>query len=257
MKINSISAVNYSNTAKSIKSNLENFSGIKNVMHGAGNTMKALMLASMMGMAAVGMSSCKQPTDPTPIEEPVIEEPTVEEPVVEEPVIEDPAVSGVKSTGIYKIFNDFGFEVTTESVEAIDNQYQPKTGDILSLSYTDISVASPYVYSYTLDKDRSTDDTLIYTGSYVKINSKRPFQEDYTTVTIEVNKEEKLIDICPKPNINLHYIFDLNDDNTVTYTIFSQNGELIEPMHLNKDEKALEGEDHKFKFSDVKVKLAE
>lgn len=167
MKINTINTASYLQNGKvnnNVKSQSPSFEGV--AMHKAGKTMKALALAGMMGMAAVAMSSCKQPTGgdegyeipaETPTKTQTGEETQPTTPVTPTTEKETPVVTqSPVQKELISMFETLGV-LPTESVSM--SAYTQAKGDVEFMSYTD---QSHYNFEYTIDKEKSTDDTLIY-----------------------------------------------------------------------------------------------
>ena len=113
------------------------------------NNSRTLLLILIIGAASFAIQGCTpsaasapagQPTNPTNPENPVA---AVQPTNPTNPVNpENPTEVTVQDTGIYKALSALGFDISTEKVEAIDGQYQPKTGDIISLSYRQVDNAT-------------------------------------------------------------------------------------------------------------------
>lgn len=86
-----------------------------------------------------------------------------------------------------------GFDISTEKVEAVDGQYQPKMGDITSLSYRQVDNRDKYTCTYTLDRENSTENNLVYRGTW--LDERHNEIEEADNNTIVVNKVEKSVDI--------------------------------------------------------------
>ena len=111
------------------------------------NNSRTLLLILIIAAASFAIQGCTpfaasapagQPTDPTNPEQTI----------------------KVQDTGIFKALTSLGFDISTEKVEAIDGQYQPKTDDITSLSYRVVDTADKVGYSYSLDRENSTENNL-------------------------------------------------------------------------------------------------
>ena len=118
----------------------------------------------------------------------------------------------VEDTEIYKIFENLGITPTTQTVEAKEGYYQPKTGDIMEIAYDRIDKSTPYGYSFSLDRENSKENELKYKGT---------FHDDYgeqnVPNTVTLNKTEKSIAFYDIDVDNVDK-FTLNSDNTITYT---------------------------------------
>lgn len=196
------------------------------------NNSRTLLLILIIGAASFAIQGCTpsvasapagQPTDPTNPEQTI----------------------KVQDTGIYKALTSLGFDISTEKVEAIDGQYQPKTGDITSLSYRVVDTADKVGYNYTLDRENSTENNLIYKGKLVDERNNETYDTENNIIT--VNKEEKSVDIYDSL-FNNHRKCKLNDDGTISMgkrkVTVGANGSLYNIL----------GEEV---FADIKIKLAE
>lgn len=200
------------------------------------NNSRTLLLILIIGAASFAIQGCTpsaasaaagQPTDPTNPEQTI----------------------KVQDTGIYKALTSLGFDISTEKVEAIDGQYQPKTGDITSLSYRQVDQTQKKASNYTLDEENSNENNLVYKGKYVNEFTGKVY--DYENSTITVNKEEKSVDIYDTRS-DTHRKFTLNDDGTLTAVLaggYTQQMTISE----NKSIYGVRGET----FADIKIKLAE
>ena len=200
------------------------------------NNSRTLLLILIIGAASFAIQGCTpsaasaaagQPTDPTNPEQTI----------------------KVQDTGIYKALTSLGFDISTEKVEAIDGQYQPKTGDITSLSYRQVDQTQKKASNYTLDEENSNENNLVYKGKYVNEFTGKVY--DYENSTITVNKEEKSVDIYDTRS-DTHRKFTLNDDGTLTAVLA---GGYTQQMTIgeNKSIYGVRGET----FADIKIKLAE
>ena len=200
------------------------------------NNSRTLLLILIIGAASFAIQGCTpsaasapagQPTDPTNPEQTI----------------------KVQDTGIYKALTSLGFDISTEKVEAIDGQYQPKTGDITSLSYRQVDNRDKYTYTYTLDRENSTENNLVYKGTC--LDERYNEIEEADNNTIVVNKVEKSIDIYDSI-IDTRRKFTLNDDGTLTAVLA---GGYTQQMTIgeNKSIYGVRGET----FADIKIKLAE
>ena len=155
----------------------------------------------------------------------------------------------VQDTGIYKALTSLGFDISTEKVEAIDGQYQPKTGDITSLCYRQVDQIKTKSYNYTIDRENSTENNLVYKGKYINEYTGKIY--DYENSTITINKVEKSLDIYDTRS-DVHRKFTLNDDGTLTSVL---EGGYTQQMTIgeNKSIYGVRGET----FADIKIKLAE
>ena len=142
------------------------------------NNSRTLLLILIIGAASFATQGCTpsavsapagQPTDPTNPEQ----------------------TRKVQDTGIYKALTSLGFDISTEKVEAIDGQYQPKTGDITSLSYRQVD-NSIIAYNYTLDRENSTENSLIYKGKIVNERYSKSFDTENNTIKTIVETYENL-----------------------------------------------------------------
>lgn len=203
------------------------------------NNSRTLLLILIIGAASFAIQGCTpsaasapagQPTDPTNPEQ----------------------TTTVQDTGIYKALTSLGFDISTEKVEAIDGQYQPKTGDITSLSYRQVDNAWATRYNYALDRENSTENNLIYKGSvYDEMYDETDYADNNTIV---VNKEEKSVDIYDAYS-DTHRKFTLNDDGTLT--VFADNGVAQDTCQMTVgDNKSLYGPRGE-SYADIKIKLAE
>lgn len=197
------------------------------------NNSRTLLLILIIGAASFAIQGCTpsaasapagQPTDPTNPEQTI----------------------KVQDTGIYKALTSLGFDISTEKVEAIDGQYQPKTGDITSLSYRAVDTKNKVGSSYSLDREKSTENNLIYKGKLVDERNNETYDTENNTIT--VNKEEKSINIYDSI-FDDHYKFTLNDDGTISIggkrnVTVGANGSLYD----NSGYEVL---------ADIKIKLAE
>lgn len=200
------------------------------------NNSRTLLLILIIGAASFAIQGCTpsaasapagQPTDPTNPEQTI----------------------KVQDTGIYKALTSLGFDISTEKVEAIDGQYQPKTGDITSLSYRQVDNAWATRYNYALDRENSTENNLIYKGSvYDEMYDETDYADNNTII---VNKTEKSVDIYDAYS-DTHRKFTLNDDGTLTSVL---EGGYTQQMTIgeNKSIYGVRGET----FADIKIKLAE
>ncbi len=196
------------------------------------NNSRTLLLILIIGAASFAIQGCTpsaasapagQPTNPTNPEQ----------------------ITTVQDTGIYKALTALGFDISAEKVEAIDGQYQPKTGDITSLSYRVVDTADKVGYNFTLDRENSTENNLIYKGKLVDERNNETYDTENNTIT--VNKEEKSVDIYDSI-FNDHYKYTLNDDGTISIgnrkMTMGANGSLYD----NSGYEVL---------ADIKIKLAE
>ena len=200
------------------------------------NDSRTLLLILIIGAASFAIQGCTpsaasapagQPTDPTNPEQ----------------------TTTVQDTGIYKALTSLGFDISTEKVEAIDGQYQPKTGDITSLSYRQVDNAWATRYNYALDRENSTENNLIYKGSvYDEMYDETDYADNNTII---VNKTEKSIDIYDNCT-DTHRKFTLNDDGTLTAVLESGDAQQM-TIGENKSIYGVRGET----FADIKIKLAE
>ncbi len=203
------------------------------------NNSRTLLLILIIGAASFAIQGCTpsaasapagQPTDPTNPEQTI----------------------KVQDTGIYKALTSLGFDISTEKVEAIDGQYQPKTGDITSLSYRQVDNSDKIAYSYTLDRENSTENNLVYKGSvYDSFYDETDYADNNMIV---VNKAEKSIDIYDAYT-DTRRKFTLNDDGTLTEFEKNRAGDFITQMTVG-DNKSLYGPRGET-FADIKIKLAE
>ncbi len=203
------------------------------------NNSRTLLLILIIGAASFAIQGCTpsaasapagQPTDPTNPEQTI----------------------KAQDTGIYKALTSLGFDISTEKVEAIDGQYQPKTGDITSLSYRQVDNATKYTYTYTLDRENSTEDNVVYKGKVLNERNNRVYDSENSTITI--NKEEKSVDIYDTRS-DTHRKFTLNDDGTLTEFEKNSAGDFITQMTVG-DNKSLFGPRGET-YADIKIKLAE
>lgn len=197
------------------------------------NNSRTLLLILIIGAASFAIQGCTpsaasapagQPTDPTNPEQ----------------------TTTVQDTGIYKALTSLGFDISTEKVEAIDGQYQPKTGDITFLSYRWVDTADKVGYSYSLDRENSTENNLIYKGKLVDERNNETYDTENNTIT--VNKIEKSLDIYDSLFDN-HRKYALNDDGTITIggirkVTMGANGSLYDNLGYEV-------------LADIKIKLAE
>ena len=204
------------------------------------NNSRTLLLILIIGAASFAIQSCTpsaasapagQPTDPTNPEQTI----------------------KVQDTGIYKALTSLGFDISTEKVEAIDGQYQPKTGDITSLSYRKVDKADKYSYNYLLDKENTTENNLIYKGKTVNERNGKSFDTENNTIT--VNKVEKSLDIYDTRS-DTHRKFTLNDDGTLTELVKSRSGEYTSKMTIGEN-KSIYGPYGDEIYADIKIKFAE
>ena len=203
------------------------------------NNSRTLLLILIIGAASFAIQGCTpsaasasagQPTDPTNPEQTI----------------------KVQDAGIYKALTSLGFDISTEKVEAIDGQYQPKTGDITSLSYREVDKRDIIAYNYTLDRENSTENSLIYKGKIVNERYSKSFDTENNTIT--VNKVEKSLDIYDTRS-DTHRKFTLNDDGTLT--VFADNGVAQDTCQMTVgDNKSLYGPRGE-SYADIKIKLAE
>ena len=200
------------------------------------NDSRTLLLILIIGAASFAIQGCTpsaasapagQPTDPTNPEQTI----------------------KVQDTGIYKALTSLGFDISTEKVEAIDGQYRPKTGDITSLSYRQVDKRDKYTYTYTLDRENSTENNLVYKGTC--LDERHNEIEEADNNTIVVNKEEKSVDIYDSI-IDTRRKFTLNDDGTLTAVLESGDPQQM-TIGENKSIYGVRGET----FADIKIKLAE
>lgn len=200
------------------------------------NNSRTLLLILIIGAASFAIQGCTpsaasapagQPTDTTNPEQ----------------------TTTVQDTGIYKALTSLGFDISTEKVEAIDGQYQPRTGDITSLSYRQVDNRDIIAYNYTLDRENSTENSLIYKGKIVNERYSKSFDTENNTIT--VNKVEKSLDIYDTRS-DTHRKFTLNNDGTLTAVL---EGGYTQQMTIgeNKSIYGVRGET----FADIKIKLAE
>ena len=203
------------------------------------NNSRTLLLILTIGAASFAIQGCTpsaasapagQPTDPTNPEQTI----------------------KVQDTGIYKALTSLGFDISTEKVEAIDGQYQPKTGDITSLSYRQVDNRDKIAYKYTLDRENSTENSLIYKGKIVNERYSKSFDTENNTIT--VNKVEKSLDIYDTRS-DTHRKFALNDDGTLTEFEKNSAGDFITQITVG-DNKSLYGPRGET-YADIKIKLAE
>ncbi len=198
------------------------------------NNSRTLLLILIIGAASFAIQGCTPSAASAPAGQPTA--PTNPEQTIK-----------VQDTGIYKALTSLGFDISTEKAEAIDGQYQPKTGDITSLSYRDVDTARKVGYSYSLDRENSTENNLIYKGKIVDEFTDKVY--DYENNTITVNKEEKSINIYDSI-FDYHYKFTLNDDGTISIgngnrkMTMGANGSLYDNLGYEV-------------FADIKIKLAE
>lgn len=197
------------------------------------NNSRILLLILIIGAASFAIQGCTpsaasapagQPTDPTNPEQ----------------------ITTVQDTGIYKALTALGFDISTEKVQTVDGQYQPKTGDITSLSYRVVDTADKVGYNFALDREKSTENNLIYKGKLVDERNNETYDTENNTIT--VNKEEKSINIYDSI-FDDHYKYTLNDDGTISIggkrnVTVGANGSLYD----NSGYEVL---------ADIKIKLAE
>lgn len=203
------------------------------------NDSRTLLLILIIGAASFAIQGCTpsaasapagQPTDPTNPEQ----------------------TTTVQDTGIYKALTALGFDISTEKVEAIDGQYQPKTGDITSLSYRQVDNRDKYTYTYTLDRENSTEDNVVYKGKLLNERNNRVYDSENSTIA--VNREEKNVDIYDAYS-DTHRKFTLNDDGTLT--VFIDNGVAQDTCQMTVgDNKSIYGPRGET-YADIKIKLAE
>lgn len=200
------------------------------------NNSRTLLLILIIGAASFAIQGCTpsaasapagQPTDPTNPEQTI----------------------KVQDTGIYKALTSLGFDISTEKVQAVDGQYQPKTGDITSLSYRQVDKRDKYTYTYTLDRENSAENNLVYKGTC--LDERHNEIEEAGNNTIVVNKVEKSLDIYDSI-IDTHRKFTLNDDGTLTAVLESGDAQQM-TIGDNKSIYGVRGET----FADIKIKLAE
>lgn len=200
------------------------------------NNSWTLLLILIIGAASFAIQGCTpsaasapagQPTDPTNPEQ----------------------ITTVQDTGIYKALTSLGFDISTEKVQAIDGQYQPKTGDITSLSYRQVDNAVKLTYTYTLNSENSTEDNVVYKGKVLDESESEVYDSENSTIA--VNREEKSIDIYDSIT-DTRRKFTLNDDGTLTAVLESGD---VQQMTIgeNKSIYGVRGET----FADIKIQLAE
>ncbi len=200
------------------------------------NNSRTLLLILIIGAASFAIQACTPSTASTPAGQPT--DPTNPE-----------QITTVQDTGIYKALTALGFDISTEKVEAIDGQYQPKMGDITALSYRQVDQTQKKAYNYTLDEENSNENNLVYKGKYVNEFTGKVY--DYENSTITVNKEEKSVDIYDTRS-DVHRKFTLNDDGTLTAVLESGDAQQM-TIGENKSIYGVRGET----FADIKIKLAE
>ena len=200
------------------------------------NNSRTLLLILIIGAASFAIQGCTPSAASAPTRQPTA--PTNPE-----------QTRKVQDTGIYKALTSLGFDISTEKVEAIDGQYQPKTGDITSLSYRQVDNRDIIAYNYTLDRENSTENSLIYKGKIVNERYSKSFDTENNTIT--VNKEEKSVDIYDT-RYDVHRKFTLNDDGTLTAVLA---GGYTQQMTIGEN-KSIYGVRSET-FADVKIKLAE
>lgn len=203
------------------------------------NNSRTLLLILIIGAASFAIQGCTpsaasapagQPTDPTNPEQTI----------------------KVQDTGIYKALTSLGFDISTEKVEAIDGQYQPKTGDITSLSYRQVDNAWATRYNYALDRENSTENNLIYKGSvYDEMYDETDYADNNTII---VNKTEKSVDIYDAYS-DTHRKFTLKDDSTITLFEDIQGYKSSCEVYIG-DNKSIYSPRGEF-MADIKIKLAE
>ena len=117
------------------------------------------------------------------------------------------------------------------------------------MSYRWVNTARKVGYNYTLDKENSTENNLVYKGKIVDEFSNKVYDTENNTIV--VNKAEKSIEIYDS-------IFDssskymLNDDGTLI--CFSGGGQGL--MNVGKDKSIYTTSGEKA-IADIKIKLAE
>lgn len=204
------------------------------------NNSRTLLLILIIGAASFAIQGCTPSSASAPAVQPT-------DPINPEQTIK------VQDTGIYKALTSLGFDISTEKIEAIDGQYQPKTGDITSLSYRKVDKADKYSYNYLLDKENSTENNLIYKGKTVNERNGKSYDTENNTIT--VNKEEKSVDIY-NTRSDTHRKFTLNDDGTLTELVKSRSGEYTSKMTIGEN-KSIYGPYGDEIYADIKIKLAE
>ena len=150
---------------------------------------------------------------PTPTPEP---EPTPEPTKVTPTTTQTPSVT---DTGLYKTLSSFGFDISTEKVDAIDGQYQPKAGDITALTYRKVNSWQESTYNYTLDREKSTEDNLVYKCCITDHFYDETINTDDNKIV--VNKNEKYMYIYDT-EANRHYKFTPNEDGSLN--VYEKNG---------------------------------
>ena len=110
------------------------------------NNSRTLLLILIIAAASFAIQGCTPSAASAPAGQPTA------------PTNPENPVAAVQDTGIYKALTSLGFDISTEKVQAVDGQYQPKMGDITSLSYRQVDNATKYTYTYTLDRENSTED---------------------------------------------------------------------------------------------------
>lgn len=204
------------------------------------NNSRTLLLILIIGAASFAIQGCTPSAASAPAGQPTA------------PTNPENPVAAVQDTGIYKALTSLGFDISTEKVEAIDGQYQPKTGDITSLSYRQVDNAAKLTYNYALDRENSTENNLIYKGSVYDESEKESY--DSANSTISVNSEEKSVDIYDSIT-DTRRKFTLNDDGTLT--VFEDNGVAQATCQMTVgDNKSLYGPRGET-YADIKIKLAE
>lgn len=203
------------------------------------NNSRTLLLILIIGAASFAIQGCTpsaasapagQPTDPTNPEQTI----------------------KVQDTGIYKALTSLGFDISTEKVEAIDGQYQPKTGDITSLSYRQVDNAWATRYNYALDRENSTENNLIYKGSvYDEMYDETDYADNNTIIVNKTEKSIYIYDNCTDTRRK----FTLNDDGTLTEFEKNSAGDFITQMTVG-DNKSLYGPRGET-YAEIKIKLAE
>lgn len=201
------------------------------------NDSRTLLLILIIGAASFAIQGCTPSAASAPAGQPTA------------PTNPENPVAAVQDTGIYKALTSLGFDISTEKVEAVDGQYQPKMGDITSLSYRQVDNAAKLTYNYALDRENSTENNLIYKGSVYDESEKESY--DSANSTISVNREEKSVDIYDSIT-DTRRKFTLNDDGTLTAVL---EGGYTQQMSIgeNKSIYGVRGET----FADIKIKLAE
>lgn len=197
------------------------------------NNSKTLLLILIIGAASFAIQGCTPSAASAPAGQPT--NPTNPEQTIK-----------VQDTGIYKALTSLGFDISTEKVEAIDGQYQPKTGDITSLSYRWVDTKDKIGYSYSLDREKSTENNLIYKGKLVDERNNETYDTENNTIT--VNKVEKSVDIYDSL-FNDHRKYALNDDGTITI-------EGIRKVTMGANGSLYDNSGYEV-LADIKIKLAE